>query len=170
MPYEYEFKRFTTDRELLLSKRGYRVVDGDTIEVLADLGFYGFNQWYCRLATGKDQVIDCPEENKFDVQAIADAVRVWLNQWEPEQLMIRSFELDNYQRRFHGDIVARNFYEIGLKDEYSLSAFLITAGMAKYGKNGKRHEWTSAEAFEANKAAFDYVRGAMRNGRANAEN
>ena len=114
----------------------HRIVDGDTVEVLLDLGYRVYHRVMVRL-----NGIDAPESNRTASKAAGmvatEAVNRWIERHAAKTpLRVESFKLDKYGRSV-GDILA---------GEESLAEWLLGEGFAKpSGPDGKRHEWTAEE-------------------------
>jgi endonuclease YncB( thermonuclease family) len=111
--------------------------DGDSFDVVVDLGFHTTREVRVRLLG-----IDAPElrvSRQTRAAIVARArLREWLDNWSKAgPLRLLSQELDQYGRPL-GDIVADGFAEP------SLCMYLLAIGVAVPWE-GRRHAWTEEE-------------------------
>ena len=115
-------------------KRIIKIVDGDTVDVLVDLGFYQYHQCRVRL-----DGIDCPETRTRDPEekekglAAKKRTKEWLK-LHKEDLVLWSFGIGKYGRVL-GDFLAG---EAGLDVKYGLVQTLLDEGHGTPYDGGKR--------------------------------
>ena len=106
----------------------HRVIDGDTIEVMVELGFGVQKIERIRIAD-----IDCPELNQPGGQAAKSAVEVMLgiprNDWALE-LIVRKTRTGNERRTF-GRLVAEVLYMDAGGGKWNLGTTLVRKGHAR---------------------------------------
>lgn len=80
------------------------VVDGDTIDVIIDLGFYVTTEQRMRL-----NGLDTPELNSKDEieRSLAQIAKIYLNTWKGLDVTIKSYKKDKYGR-FLADVYDKN--------------------------------------------------------------
>jgi micrococcal nuclease len=113
----------------------FRTIDGDTQEVLLDLGFHTSIRVHTRL-----EGIDAPEKNTDAGKAVSLVVDQWLrsSSGTPYQLRLMSKTLDKYGRSI-SDFVDR------LGDE-SLTEYLLRNGLVRaYDGQTARLKWSDEE-------------------------
>ncbi len=105
-----------------------RVVDGDTCELLLDLGFNIFYKVTVRL-----QNLDTPERNTQAGKIVKAKVEEWL---QGKTLVLVSKELDKF---------GRVLGVIKTVDEQELNSWLVTQGFARVYNGEKKTDWTKEQ-------------------------
>lgn len=95
-----------------------RVIDGDTVSLLVDMGFDTWHRGSFRILG-----VNCPEMNTPEGRAAKDFTEEWLAMAGPESLLIESHKPDKY-----GRWLATIWSE---KQGIPLNVALVTAGHAK---------------------------------------
>lgn len=114
--------------------RVIRVKDGDTVDLMLDLGYDTFRKQTVRLVD-----IDTPEIATEAGRAVAEWLTGFLNRWSLiRTLYLDSRSYDKYGGRVLGDIIA------GL-DGPSVSARMLAHGVARRYDGAKRLPWTEAD-------------------------
>ena len=123
----------------------YRVIDGDTIEVLMDLGDKIYKERDCRLYG-----VDAPELNTAAGRAVKECVQEWLWMRDGQAIYVES---TNQPAKWH-----HTFLGVVRHVEMPLNGFLVGAGLAKQYDGGKR-SWTEEELKEVEFQAHQYLNG-----------
>ena len=116
-----------TKNEYIYNAKILNVVDGDTVDVELDLGFYVFAKERMRL-----NGLDTPEMNSMEpsVRKLAKDAKEFVATFTGHLVTIKSYKQDKYGR-FLADI-----YLVG--DVESINAKLLANGMAKPYSGGAR--------------------------------
>ena len=116
----------------------HRIIDGDTVEVLLDLGYRIFHRVVVRL-----EGIDCPEIRRTASKAAGVVAAKAAGRWIEEHARSMPLRVESY--RLVPDMYGRTIGDILAGDE-SLAGWLLGEGLAKATlPGGKRPEWTEAE-------------------------
>jgi endonuclease YncB( thermonuclease family) len=131
----------------------YRVVDGDTVATLVDLGYNVLYQSNCRL-----DGIDSPEHTTQAGQLVAKVLEVWLAQRSKLGLVVNSLEWDKFGNRFVGRIRTATVFEND--KSRCLNDFLLENKLAKPfdGKHAKK-PWTPEELAVVEQLATQILKG-----------
>lgn len=105
-----------------------RVVDGDTCELLLDLGFNIFYKVDVRL-----EGLDTPEKNTPEGKVVRAKVEEW---FKTKTLVLVSKEVDKY---------GRVLGEVKTVDGVSLNKWLLTEGFARVYNGEKKTPWTAEQ-------------------------
>lgn len=128
-----------------------RVLDGDTLEGLADLGFY-----INRRVTVRVEGTNAPEIHGDAEKAVGFQVKAcverWLSKAPATALWLVSKEVDKYGRVL-GNI------EVRTTAPTNLSAWLLTTKLAQAYDGGTKHAYTPAELVAIAAIAKDYLKG-----------
>jgi endonuclease YncB( thermonuclease family) len=110
--------------------RIYHVIDGDSVRVWLDTGFY------CRYETNARMWdIDAPEKKTKAGQLVSSVVENWLEA-RSDNLMFESVRPDKFAGRWGGYLYAFD------SPKATLSTFLLNSGLAVYYDGGRRHDWS----------------------------
>ena len=112
-----------------------RVKDGDTVDLMLDLGFDTYRKQTVRL-----QGIDTPENNTEAGKAVA----VWLTRYLARESLARPMYLDSREYDKYGGRVLGDIYFDRLAGP-SLVQYMFQLKLGKPYSGGKRHYWTPAD-------------------------
>lgn len=114
---------------------GYRVIDGDSVEVRMDLGGE-----IVRRVTVRIMDLDTPETNRVDQREAARAVTRVVGIWIASQphIVVEYHADDKYAGRIDGDLVNPDGGQ-------SLSEYLLAQGLCRAYDGGTREPWTADE-------------------------
>lgn len=118
------------------------VIDGDSVRVTRELGFYHYDNQICRL-----NGIDTPEKSTQAGKLVAAVVEQWIK--DHPRLATQSYALDKFANRYLGDL-----FSIGQTNvvEESLTSYICKHKLCKDYDGGKKPEWTTEQlaSVEAN--------------------
>lgn len=112
----------------------YRPVDGDTTELVIDLGFKLTITQLCRFSG-----IDAPEHTTLAGQLVAKVVEKWLAKNIP--LVVTSVSRDKYADRFDGVITGSALGSATM----SVNNYLIANHLARPYAGGLKLPWSASE-------------------------
>jgi micrococcal nuclease len=121
----------------------YRVVDGDTVAVVIDLGFGLKMDQSVRIGgidTPEKRTRNIPEKNAGLVATCATTA--WLNErfgGDDDALMVVSTALDKYGGRIIGDLFVLGYDS---NEDQTLGEHLLAQGYAREYEGGKKKAWT----------------------------
>lgn len=107
-------------------------IDGDTIRVDLDRGFYDYKIIHCRLAG-----IDTPEIGTDAGKLVRQVVENWIR--TSKRLAAVSYAKDKFSGRFIGDLL--HVDDLGFVQD-SLVAYLQRASLCRSYDGGKKCDWT----------------------------
>jgi endonuclease YncB( thermonuclease family) len=125
-----------------LKKNTYRVIDGDTVEVVLDRGFQDEKTVKLRLL-GCDAPEKSTRKNLLEREAgqlVKEVVDLWLSRhWSDDVQFYASSEI---RSKYQGRAIGRLW--VGKISE-ELGSFLLAGGVVRPYTGGKRLPWTAAE-------------------------
>ncbi len=105
-----------------------KVVDGDTVALLVDLGWQLRAKYSCRIVVDDASSIDTPERGHIDYQRAVDYARTLLN--PGEQVVVESLKMqDKYGGRFDGILWLHN--------GTTFAQAMLAAGYARIWREGE---------------------------------
>ncbi len=105
-----------------------KVVDGDTVALLVDMGFSLYARYSCRIVVDDKSSIDTPERGHRDYGAAVRYARQLLH--EGDQVVVESIRfIDKYGGRFDGILF--------LPDGRTFASAMLAAGHARAWAEGE---------------------------------
>ena len=118
-----------------------KVIDGDSVRVVLDRGWSDFSTKDIRIMG-----IDAPERFTEAGKLVSQCVQGWVG--DGDGLWLVSSQLDKYGR------VLGNLYRGCLaSEEDTLESFLLSYGLARPYKGGRRPKWIKSDLFMAQRRA-----------------
>jgi hypothetical protein len=138
-----------------LKDNTYRVIDGDTVEVLLDRG-WGETKLTALRLHGLDAPESKTRQNLLEREAgglVAEVVRWWMSDHQGEQLYASS----EVKPKYEGRTIGRLWSGEWSRDGSELCAFLLAGGFVREYSGKKREPWSDEQLHAIIAKAQDYL-------------